>query len=474
MTGDATPRHDVTVGQSFLKLGTGEALARLIAFGATVYLARRLGADLYGSIALATAVLLYLACVTDCGLEMLGISDVARQPSQIAHFLPSLLTARVLVATVVMVLVAVVGLLWLPQPDGALLAMYALTLGSLAAGTQWVHLGLGGAGTAALARIVAEGLTALLILLLVRGPADIANAPLAQVIGQGAGALLLLRLLPAGVGKLRVTLDRAVVSSVFQRSWPLVLHALLGLAIFNSDFVFLRVFRNAATVGYYAVAYTLVSFALNLGVSYGMGLLPVMSKLRGTPDEERRLYDTAMAQVFAGGLPIAIGTTLVAPPIIAWFFGAGYKPAAVLLQVLIWSVPLALFRNVAQAALISYDRQHLMLRSVAVAAALNFALNVALIPAWGAVGAAIATIATEAVRAVLVLLFVRSIGIPFTALRRFWKAIVAAIAMTVALMLAGSLPAWATVLLGAVVYGATLSVLGGLRFRRGALPELAV
>jgi len=468
------PRHDAVVGRSFLKLGSGEALARLIAFGATVYLARRLGADVYGAIALATAILLYLACVTDGGLEMLGVSDVARQPSRIAALLPSILVGRLGVAVTLAVLVTAAGLFLLPQPDGALLSSYALTLGAVAMGTQWVHLGLERPGSVALVRVGTELLAALLIVLLVRGPGDVAAAPLAQVIGQGAGAFIFLRLLPGNAAALRATLRPDVVVSVFRRSWPLVLHALLGLAVFNSDFLFLRVFRDSASVGYYAVAYTLVSFFLNLGVSYSMGLLPVLSRLRSVPDDERRLHDSAMAHVFAGALPVAIGGCLLAHQLIALLFGEGYEPAAIALQILVWSIPLSLFRNVAQAVLIAHDRQGQMLRTVSVAAGVNLVLNLLLIPRWGLAGAAVATLLTEAARAIVVLGYSRGAGLPFTSGRRFWRAAVAGAAMGAVLLLARSAPWWVRVALGALTYGAVLTLVGGLRFGRGGRPELAV
>jgi O-antigen/teichoic acid export membrane protein len=469
-----SPRHDAAVGRSFLKLGTGEAVARLIAFGATVYLARRLGADVYGTIALATAILLYLACVTDCGIEMLGISDVARQPSGIAGLLPSILVARLVVAAILVVVVTGAGLFLLPQPDGALLAGYALTLVGVALGTQWVHLGLERAGRVALVRVGGEAFSALLIVLLVRGPGDAAGAPLAQVIGQSAGAFILLRLLPDGAAALRVSLRIDVVASVFRRSWPLVLHALLGLAIFNSDFLFLRVFRDSASVGYYAVAYTLVSFFLNLGVSYSMGLLPVLARLKSVPEDERRLHDSAMAQVFAAALPVTIGGCLLAHQFIAVLFGSGYERAALALSILIWSIPFALFRNVAQAVLISHDRQRQLLRTVGVAAGFNLLLNLALIPRWGMIGAAVATLATEAVRTAVVLGYSRAAGLPFTTMRRFWRAGLAGAAMAAVLQVSRVAPWWAAMLLGAMAYGAALTLLGGLRFRRGARPELAV
>jgi O-antigen/teichoic acid export membrane protein len=41
--------------------------------------------------------------------------------------------------------------------------------------------------------------------------------------------------------------------------------SLLGLAVFNGDTNFLRVLHGSAVVGYYAAAYTLISFLINIG-----------------------------------------------------------------------------------------------------------------------------------------------------------------------------------------------------------------
>ena len=49
----------------------------------TVYLAHVLGASGYGVIALAGAILLYLNAITDAGLDMLGVRDVANDPVQL-------------------------------------------------------------------------------------------------------------------------------------------------------------------------------------------------------------------------------------------------------------------------------------------------------------------------------------------------------------------------------------------------------
>lgn len=469
-----TARDDAAVGRTFLKLGTGEALARLIAFFATVYLARLLGPEVYGVIVLATAIMLYVTCVSDCGIEMLGVHDIARDAAQAPALIPSYLGARLLVAGALIVLLVGAGLLVLPQPEGAVLAAYAFLLLPVALGTRWVQLGLERGGSAALARVLTEALAALLIVVLVRGPGDLMRAPLAQILGESAGALLLFRWLPGGAARLRPRLRLDVIRTLFRRSWPVVLHTLLGLLIFNSDFFFLRLYRDSATVGLYAVAYTLVSFFLNLGSSYELSLLPAVTRLGGQLEGRQALYGSAMAQVFAGAFPIAIGATLLATPLITLVFGARYAVAGEPLGILIWCIPIAVFRNVAQTALIATGRQVQMLRTAAWAAAASTLLNATLIPFWGMAGAALVTVVTEALRTGLALRFAGEAGLSLPSPARFWRVLLAGGVMAGVVALADLKTAWLAVALGAVVYAVALLLVGGIKVRRGGLPDLTV
>jgi O-antigen/teichoic acid export membrane protein len=467
-------RPGSAVGRGFLTLGAGEALARIIAFGAAVYLARQLGPEVYGSVVLATTILLYGARIVDCGVDLLGVADVARDPAQLPALLPSLLGARLLVALALTSGLLVVGLAVLPPPGGLVLALYGFTLLPFALGAGWAQLGLRQVGIVSISRVATEGFAALLIVVLVRSPEDVARAPLAQLIGDGLGAFLLLRLLPRPAIRLRAILRFDAVVSLYRRSLPLVLHALLGLVIFNSDFFFLRIYRDSATVGYYAAAYALVSFFLNVGNSYALSLLPVIAQAAGDPTRQRHLYHGALAQVGAGAVPIAVGGMLVADRLVAAVFGGAYLPSVVPLQILCWTIPVALFRGVAQSVLVAHGRQDRLLTTTAWAAAGNLGLNVALIPVWGMTGAAIATFTSASLRLVMMLWFIRAGGLPFPSVRRFWRTLVAAGCMS-AMVVAVRLPSvWLSIALGGVVYLLALYLVGGIRLHRMSLPELTV
>ncbi|MEO8294942.1 MAG: flippase [Gemmatimonadota bacterium] len=463
-----------TVQKNFAALGAGEALARLIAFGSTVYLARTLGPGAYGVIGLATAVLLYFTYLADCGIETLGVREIAADHTRVHTLAPAVLSLRLTVAAILAVVVAAGGLLLLPQPDGAILAVYGLTLLGVGANTRWIHIGLEDAGRVAMARIAGESTMVLLVILLVRSAGDLARVPLAQFTGDMLAMTLLALWLRKRGASLRLRWDLASAGPVFRRAFPLVLHALLGLMIYNSDLIFLRAFQTAADVGYYVAAYTLISFLLNLGIAYSQSLLPTLTRLAPEPARQQALYQTAMAQVFAAAFPLAVGGFLLAPGIIRFVFGPGYERGIVALQVLIWTIPVAFYRNVPQMALIAAGRQDRVLRITFASAMLNLALNIFIIPVYGMVGAAAATLGTEVVRTALALFFASREGFSFPTFSRLWRTLIAGTGMAGALYLVASRGLWLSLLAGVTTYVLLLLAVGGISARRGSAPALTV
>lgn len=180
----------------------------------------------------------------------------------------------------------------------------------------------------------------------------------------------------------------------------MVAAALLGLLIYNSDLILLRLIRGPTVAGYYAAAYIPVSLPVNLGLAYRVSLLPTLTRVVDSRTKRLELYHTATAHMFAAGFPIAVGGSLLAPKLMTSVFGASYEPAAGPLQLLIWSVPLCLLRDIPLVALMAAGRESRVLRLTAWATALNLLLNALLIPAYGMYGGAAATVMTEGARMV--------------------------------------------------------------------------
>ena len=461
------------VTRNFLTIGSGEVVARILAFVASVYLARVLGAEVYGAIAFATAILLYFSRVADGGLDLIGTREVARNHAEASRIAGPLIAFRLAASALLTLLLAAGAFVWLPRRDALVLAVFALTLVTIGASTRWVHLGLEKTERASFSRVLGELLGLALILLFVRSSDDFLIVPLAHLAaGSLTAALLAWWLRGLGV-HLGLRWNWAVVRPLLLRSYPVVLAALLGLLVYNSDLIMLRAFRGARTAGYYAAAYTPISLAISVGMAYRMSLLPALTRL-GVAGGQRELYQTALAHVFAVVLPAAIGGWILAPQVVALVFGQEYMPAAAVLQLLIWAIPLSQLREAPVAALVSHAHEHRLLHLNAMGTVLNIGMNLVLIPRYGMMGAAISTVVTEGARTALALVFAHGAGFPFASGRRFWRVAVAGLAMAGLLFTLRSHGLWAAATLGVLGYLTTLLALGGIRIRRGAWPSLNV
>ncbi len=463
-----------SVNRNFLALAVGEAAARLIAFAASVYLARTLGPAGYGIIGVATAVMLYLTAIGDAGIDLMGVREVAANPGLGRELGGSLVAARTLIATIVAFVVIIAGVFLGPQPEGAILASYALTLLVLGANARWIHLGLEQGSQVAAGRIAGEAVMAVLVLSLVHSAGDIPLVPMAQFLGDAVAALCLAWWLRRSLGPLVLRFDWHRAGPILRRATPLVLQTLLGLLIFNSDLIFLRLFHTASVTGLYVAAYTLVSFLVNVGIAYGQSLLPALTRLGADPHAQGEQYRTSLAQVFAVGLPIAVGGAVLAPAIIGLAFGDQYQRSGLPLAVLLGSVPAGYFRNVSLLSLVACGRQDLVLRTAVQAAILNLLLNLLLIPRYAMVGAAAATVLTEVVRAGLALRNASFEGLRPPGLGRFWRATVASGAMALSLLPLADRPLWISVPTGIATFALALFLMGGLRLSPSHMPELRV
>ncbi|MGH8548993.1 MAG: flippase [Methylococcales bacterium] len=452
------------VTRNFLVLGGGEIVSRLIAFGAYVYLARSLGAEGYGTIAFVVGIQLYLTKIADFGLESIGTSHVARDPDGLRGFASAILGARLSLTSVVIGFSAALAQWILLDPERTVMQLYLFTLLPIAANTRWIHLGLQNALPVAVARIFGESLFLGSVLGLVRNLGDLWKIPLGAFAGEaGAAAFLYLLLAHRGLG-FGLRWDPAAALPVFRRAAPLVAQIMLGLFIYNSDLVFLRVLRGSETVGYYAAGYMLLSFLGNVTTSYAMSLMPAMARHKGGGAEELALYHSSLAQIYALTLPLAAGGCLVAPEIIALWFGPGYEPAGEILALLIWALPATSLRNPPWTALIARGKQSLLLRATVLSALANTALNLALIIPFGMVGAALATIATETITAFLMLQYSAREGLRFLAPLRLLAPTIGSLAMVAVLIAVDETNIFIRIPLGLIIYGLVMILMGAIRF----------
>lgn len=458
------------LGKGFATLGVAEIGARLIAFAATAWVTRVIGAGQFGVISFALAALLYAQRVVSWELEAVGIVEVAERDERAERATGTILAARLISALAVVGLVAVLARWVLPSPDGAVLLLYTAGLACVALNVRFVYLMRHEPGRPALARLLAEGTGAAVIVSMVHGAADIHRVPLGFILGEGVAAAFLLWGVRAWHGVRHF--DRGVALRTARRASPLVLSSLLGLLVFNLDLILLRFTWGTEAAGYYAAAYAIVSLLLNLGVTFYSNVLPGLSRVREDRPAFQALYGDASALLFTLMVPFVVGGAVLARPLTDLVFGEGYARSAAPLVPLLVAAGLTISRFVPLAAVVALGRRREALWINGSGAVVNVGLNVILIPRYGLMGAASATVVTDVVRLVVALVLCRRAGLHDGHVRRLWRPSAAVALMGVVAWLARGQPVVLSVAAGGLAYAAALGALGVLRVGPGARVSL--
>lgn len=450
----------------FAALGLGEVIARVIAFGTMLLVARRLGPGAYGSVGVAAGILLYLNQLADGGIELVGIPAVTRDPARVGILASSVLTFRVITALALTLAVLPFTLL-MPEPDGRILAIYALSLVWTALSTRWTYLGLERPGVVASARVLGETAGLVMVYVSVQGAGDVLGVPTAAWCAGAIGSLVML----AGLGRMGVRIRPsfawAECASLFRQARHLLAFTLLGLVLYNFDLLFLRATHGPEDAGLYAAAYAAISFGANVIVAYAHSVLPVLSRPAPDPASRNAAYHRAMKLGFLVTVPAAVGGLVVAPSVVPLVFGSAFGDAVVALQWLVFTLPLAAVREIAVVALIGSGGERPLVRVNALTAAANVVLNVALVPKLGMLGAAAATLLTEVVRLGLAAHAAHRAAFAWPSWRGFVRPIVCGLGMLAVIRISGARDLVLVSLVAVASYGGLLVATGGVRREPG-------
>lgn len=457
-----------------LVLVGGEALGRLLAFASAIYVARTVTPDAWGVVALAAGVTIYLAKLADFGIDIVGVDAVAKRPAEVGTLVSALLAVRLRIA----VLFAAMGIGWaalaLEGLERDTVALYVLTILPVAASTRWAHLGLERAWPVAVWRLTADAVAFAGVVLFISTPGDVWRFPLAVLAGELLNVTMLAALLVSGGHALTWRGPYwTVAQPVLRRAAPMTAQLLLGLAIYNADLIFLRVFRSSEAVGYYAAAFAVVSFIANLTIAYRTSTLPALSRAAGDITAAQTVFDTIQLHGLAVALPIAVGGSLMATDVMVGVYGPEYRAAGPLLATLLFSVPFSTVRLIWFTTFVALERQTDLVRAMVAAAVFNTVLNVLLISQFGAIGAAWSTVATDVFLAGLMHVYGAASGIRTPAVVRLAWPAAACVVMAGVLTALSTSPWLLRVLAGALVYGAVLAAAGVIRFSQGR-PSVAL
>ena len=419
----------------------------------------------------------YLDTLVNFGFNTILARDVARAPGTASAAFGSVARLRFGLWLLGLPTVAVVlgpareaaGLPVEAVPAGWLfyLALLPGLVASTASGLLWAAERLEVPAAVSVTGTLLRILLAVPLLLLGTGLVGLAVTSLAVNVYNAIALLVALRRLrpsegmEIGSGVAPVAGPRRLLSE----SWPLFVNQLLQGLFFRIDGTLLPGMAGARQASAYAAAYKVVDGAGVVSSSFTLALFPRLARDATERSEQlARAYRLGLRLLLQVGIPLAVGTALLAEPVAALVGGSGFLPdSAVALAILIWFLPLSYASGLTQYVLIAVGRQRFLTVAFLVAFVFNLGANLALIPRYGYVGAAWVTVLSELVLMVPFQWALRSAVPGVSVARESGKAILAAAVMApVVWWLRDWIHPIAAVGAGAIVYPLALWAVGGI------------
>jgi O-antigen/teichoic acid export membrane protein len=443
-----------------------ELFAAGVGFAVMVHLARRLGPSSFARVEYAAAVAAWLLVVVRGGVDVIATREAARRPRLVRPLTDVLVGLRCVAALVGYALVLIVAALVGPT-RGAVVAVAGLMLFPSAFVTD---VGLRASGRLwwlALSQAVRAVGYALVVLVLVWGPADASRAAWCLVAAEALGALVPLAIHTREHGFPRPRLRRRVALVLTRRGLIAGMIRFGRVSLYGADLLALGWWAGPE-LGTYAAARRLVFGLVALGLVVPASVAPLIARgwAAGT-QSARGLITDALGRLWVLSLPAAVGLALTADRWMPLLFGAGYQQGGPWLALVAARLPWLLTASFDQAALVSCRREAWVLDQMVGL----LALAVVIIPlavAWGGPwGVGWASLLIEVVGAIGGWRRLSRLGVAPPWHHEAVGAVVGSLALAIVCNVGRAWPLWVVVVAGAAAYALAWHAVPSRRMSRG-------
>lgn len=224
--------------------------------------------------------------------------------------------------------------------------------------------------------------------------------------------------------------------------------------------------KGDAAVGWYSAAYRLAFIPLLIPATFMTAVYPVMSNFsKNSLGNLKFSLEKSFKYLTTLGIPIGVGTTLLAQRFILTVFKAEYTNSIIVLQILIWASVFIFMDNAFASMLNSINKQAVITKTMGFCLVFNVVLNLILIPKYGLVGASITTVLTQFIALMFIVIGSSRLGYSvFTKvfMNIIVRAIISSALMGIFIICFYNLALWLLVILAVLVYFVALYLIGGI------------
>ncbi|MGC8641981.1 MAG: oligosaccharide flippase family protein [Isosphaeraceae bacterium] len=359
------------IASNFAFLSLAELVCRATSILVSFSLMRRLGVVGYGRIEFAFNVVFWLVLLVRDSSDVIVARELSRHPRLIKPIVDHVLAIKGVFSLVLFAGLALVGSLTLHHSaDWWLLACYGLMLFTTASGLDFVYRGTECMGLLAVSLSLRTFIYAVGVLSWVGDPSRILWVPVCLAVGEATGIGLVWLHYLKNYRVPRPRLGLRVLSVIVRRGRTVCLIQLSQAVISTADLMIVGILDLSSgwELGIYGAPHRMVTALLTFGLIFQQVAFPTLSRLwRQTAQAGRETLDSLVEVLMTVLVPIAIGTTILAEPMVR-LLPKDYAGAWLLLALGIWRAPLLILAFLYQTTLIALNREAVGVRSLTLAA----------------------------------------------------------------------------------------------------------
>jgi O-antigen/teichoic acid export membrane protein len=375
------------------------------------YIARTLGQADYGKFIFAFAFVMMFSPIASMGLRAITVREIAEDKSRAGVFLGKMVTLRFFLALIALVAIFfTVNLMHYPQITKIIVYIASLTLlfnaidstfkDTFQAYEKMKYV----AYTQFISGIV---LTALSVIVLYIGYRLI-GLTLVYCFGNFLALVMAIWYIFKKFTIPKIKIDFSFWKRSLYKGVPFFFPSLVALIGTKIGIILLSKMSTDASVGIYGAANNLVEKLIIIPDGICTAIFPTMAALyQNSKEDAACLFQRFFLYLFLLGLPIAVGTTILAKPIIILVYGVGYQSSILILQILIWWLFLTFLTYIQGWTLGAIHQEKKGALAPFITTPCYIILNLLLIPQFKEIGVSISSVIVAGISFIILFIFIR-------------------------------------------------------------------
>ena len=386
--------------KNFLSLGVVQGLNFLLPLLVIPYLLHVLGVEIFGLLAMATAFIGYFMILSDYGFNITATREISVHRDSIGK-LNEIFSAVMIIKIFLMCmgfLVLLLSLLFfdtLGDESTIYLLTFAMVLGQVLF-PIWLFQGMERMGYIAILNIVAKSIFLIAILVFVKDKEDAYLVPLFNSLGFVVVGIISLVYIYKEFHIHFVWQPYSVLKEYLLLGWHVFLSRLAVILYTSSNIFVLGIFTNHIVVGYFAIAYKIVSALASLGDILNQVFFPYLSKKwEESKESYYTLFTEISKKIFFVMLAITTVVFLGSSEIVTLLSGEEVKISTDLLKIMSLILIIAPFGGLYSNSFVTQQNSVYVTKSTFWTLLVNLILVGAVVPFYGVYGLAVVMVIVQ-------------------------------------------------------------------------------